>query len=113
MTGVGDLVESFRAAAITKADFSGQPKDGELFARMREAVSALREWGPSGEAALRALLGDSSPHVRSWVAADLLMRGDPDARRVLYELSSLSGPLALSASTTLREFDAGRLCPPF
>jgi hypothetical protein len=113
MAGADDLVKTFRTAAIAKGDFADPPRDGELFARMRASVDALRELGDLGKAAFRALLCDSSPHVRCWAAADLLTRGDPDARRVLQELSALPGLLGFSASTTLREFDAGNLRSPF
>jgi len=113
MAGVDDLVQTFRKAAIAKGDFAELPQDSECFARMRGSVSALRGMGDLGKAAFHALLSDSSPHVRCWVAAELLTRGDPDARRVLQELSRLPGLLGLSASTALKEFDAGNLRSPF
>ena len=113
MAGVDDLVQTFRIAAIAKGDFAEPSHDREFFARMRASLHAIRELGEPGCAALRALLLDSSPHVRCWVAADLLTRGDPDARRVLQELSVLPGLVGFSASRTLNEFDAGRLLKPF
>lgn len=113
MAGTDDLVQTFRTAAIAKGDFAEPSQDSKLFARMRGSANALRELDDVGKAAFHALLSDPSPHVRCWVATDLLTRGDPDARRVLQELAALPGLLGLAASTTLHEFDAGRLRSPF
>ena len=108
------IAEVFRSAAIEKGDFAEPPeRDHELHARMRDAIHELRRMGPAGEAAFRQLLSDISPHVRCWAAAELLLRGDPEARGTLEKLATSSGLLGLTASTTLKEYDADRLRSPF
>jgi hypothetical protein len=113
MPNTRDLIDAFRAATIEKGDFAQPGRDQELQARMRTTFHALQAMGDSGEAAFRQLLGDVSPHVRSWVAAELLSRGDPETRRTLEKLAAQPGLLGLTASTTLKEHDEGRLRSPF
>jgi hypothetical protein len=110
---VDEMVRVFRSAAIEKGDFSEPGRDHQLHASMRTAVHELRSAGEEGEAAFRGLLSDASLHVRSWVAAELLSRGDAEARRVLEELTRAPGLLGFEASMTLKEHDAGRLESPF
>ena len=114
MLTVDELIAAFRSAANAKADFAEAPRrDYQLHARMTSALHQLRQHGAAGESAFRALLNDGSPHVRGWVAAELLSRGDPDARAVLADLSRDPGLVGFNASMTLREFDAGHLSSPF
>jgi len=114
MRTVSDLVEVFRVAAIEKGDFAEPPeRDHELHARMRSALSELQEWGASGHAALRQMLLDISPHVRCWVAAELLSRGDIEGRQTLEKLAATPGLPGFAASKTLEEFHGGRLRSPF
>lgn len=56
-------------------------RDHRLVDAMREAVMEMLKAGEDGERAFRSLLQDSSAHVRSWVAAELLARGDAAASR--------------------------------
>lgn len=111
---IDEAIAQFRRAAIEKGDFVSAPKRDHALARqMLDARRALREEGELGEAALRFLLMDESPHVRVWVAAELLAIGELAARPVLEELAQQGGLLAFGAAETLREFDNGRLRPPF
>jgi hypothetical protein len=113
MPTADDIIATFRSAAIEKGDVAEPQRDEELHARMRVAFHELQGLGAPGEAAFRRLLTDVSPHVRCWVAAALLARGDLDARRTLQKLATNPGLLGLEASTTLREHDEGRLRSPF
>jgi hypothetical protein len=111
---IAEVIERFRSAAIEKGDFAEPPhRDHELHARMSAALRELEKNGAAGEPAFRRLLDDTSPHVRFWVAAELLSRGDPDARRTLEKLATDAGILGLAASTALKEFHAGRFRSPF
>jgi hypothetical protein len=114
MLTVDDLIAAFRSAAIAKGDFAGTASlDHKFHNQMSSALRQLRRLGEPGEIAFRGLLNDNSPHVKSWVAAELLARGDQDAHAVLAAISREPGPVGLSASMTLREYDAGRLGSPF
>jgi hypothetical protein len=110
---IAGLVEAFRSAAIEKGDVAKSTRqDHALHARLATAHDALFGRGAAGVAAFEALLTDESPHVRSWVAAELLVRGRPQARPVLQALSESHGLIAFSARMTLQEHDAGRLRSP-
>jgi hypothetical protein len=114
MLTVDELIAAFRSAAIAKGDFAKPARlDHKFHEQMSSALQQLRRLGKPGEAAFRELLNDSSPHIRNWVAAELLSRGDQDARAVLEALSRDPGPVGFIASTTLREYEAGRLGSPF
>ena len=114
MRTASDLLEVFRLAAIEKGDFAEPPeRDQELHARMRSALRELQGLGASGHAALRQMLLDISPHVRCWAAAELLSRGDVEARQTLEKLAATPGLLGFTASKTLEEYDGGRLRSPF
>ena len=107
-------VREFCAAAIEKGDFASPAShDRKLHAAMSRAVQKLHSLGASGAEALRALLQHESPHVRSWVAAELLAAGDKTAKPVLEALASNPGLLGTSANTVLREYEKGRLRSPF
>jgi hypothetical protein len=111
---IEEAIEQFRRAAIEKGDFASPPKrDNALARKMHEARRALWNEGESGESAFRSLLMDESPHVRVWVATELIASGDQAARLVLEELAEQRGLLGFNAAVVLQEFDAGRLRPPF
>jgi hypothetical protein len=111
---VAQLILRFRAAATEKGDLATPPeRDQALHAEMKEAILQLREVGDAGEAALRSLLLDQSPRVRSWVAAEFLSRGDHDAIAVLEGLTQERGMIGFNARMTLKEYRAGRLRSPF
>ena len=77
------------------------------------AFRFLASQGPAGRAAFAALLDDESPHVRSWVAAQLLSENDARAISVAEQLASEPGLVGFSAQVTLDEYSAGRLPSPF
>lgn len=111
---IDEQVQRFREAAIAKGDFADSPQhDHELHAAMAEAVRALYRLGAEGRSAFKELLHDESPHVRSWVAAELLVQGDDDARLVLVELANCRDLVGLSARTVLKEHSCGTLRSPF
>lgn len=114
MSRIDEAADRLRQAAIDKGDIaSSAPRDHELHRIMGDACRVLDEEGAPGSEALRRLLTDESPHVRKWVAAELLSRGEVSARPVLEELAVLSGQLAFDARFTLQEHLAGRLRSPF
>lgn len=117
MSGIGTIDEQlkrFRDAAIAKGESTGPPqRDHELHAAMAEAVRAVYDAGTQGCAAFKELLNDESPHVRSWVAAQLLSEGDRDAVPVLVGLARRGDLVGLSARTVLDEHSRGTLRPPF
>lgn len=111
---ISSLVSEFCAAAIEKGDFASPSKlDRELHARMAKAVAQLRSMGESGAKALEALLKHESPHVRTWIAAELLATGNRSAEPVLCALQTERGLVATNARMVLQEYEAGRLRSPF
>lgn len=111
---IDTLIRLFRQAAIEKAEFAQSPRvDHSLHHRMAESYWALQAHGAEGKEAFRALLLDESPHVRSWVAAQLLPEGEPGAQVVLEHLRGEPGLLGLSAETVLVAHFKGTLRPPF
>jgi hypothetical protein len=109
---VPSLVDRFRSAAIAKGDFASRAHDAEFHKQMSDAYRLLVAEGDHGQAAFTELLSDSSPHVRSWVAAQLLFTGNVLARPVLETLAAQAGLVGLSARVVLREYDMGRLGSP-
>jgi hypothetical protein len=111
---IAEAIVDFRSAAEAKGDFAS-PASGDhaLAARMARAYECVSSYGADGLSAFRSLLQDPSPHVRVWVAAQLLPTDEPLAASVLEELSSLPGIWGFTAATTLKEFRAGRLRAPF
>ena len=111
---IAEAIKDFRDAADAKAEgVTPASKDHALHARMACAFSCLSSHGAEGEAAFAALLQDDSPHVRGWVAAQLLSGGERSAIPVIEELAALPGIRGFTAATTLKEFQAGRLRSPF
>jgi len=109
-----ESISEFRAAAILKADFATpSPKDHALHKRMAVAFTCLASEGSPGLAAFKSMLFDESPHVRGWVAAQLLSQGDEDAVTVMEQLAAEPGIRGFKAVTTLKEFRVGRLRSPF
>jgi hypothetical protein len=98
---------------VSKAErFAARATAAELAER---CLGTLREWSrlsttPGGRRHVEAFLDDDEPGVRAWAAAQVLFWNEPDARRVLEQLSSSDTfPFNFNADMTLREFDAGRL----
>src|SRR4051794_14869768 len=115
--GLSDLdsaITTFRAAAVAKGDFqTPTARDHALQAVMQRALFEFDAAGLAGLTALGVIAQDSSPHVRSWAAAELLSRGDLTMVAVLQELVSHGGLLALTANTILKEHHGGRFRSPF
>jgi hypothetical protein len=111
---ISEATAEFRAAASAKDDFRlDSAEDHALHDRMARAFRFLASQGPAGRAAFAALLDDESPHIRSWVAAQLLSENDARAIPVAKQLASEPGLLGFSARVTLDEYSAGRLRSPF
>jgi hypothetical protein len=109
-----EAIEEFRAAAIAKADFAAPAsRDHALHRRMADAFEYLASQGSEGHTAFFAMLHDESPHVRDWVAAQLLSQDDEAAVPVMEQLAAEPGIRGFTAETTLKEFRAGRLRSPF
>ena|SRR4051794_7199741 len=107
---IAKATAEFRAAASAKGDFrADSTEDHALHERMAQAFRFLHGQGAEGA----ALLEDESPHVRSWVSAQLLSEGDARAVPVAEQLASESGLVGFSAQVTLEQFHAGRLRSPF
>ncbi len=111
---ITEATAEFRAAALAKGDFrSDSAEDHVLHERMAQAFRFLYGQGAEGRSAFAALLDDASPHVRSWVSAQLFSEGDARAVPVAEQLASESGLVGFCAQITLEEFRAGRLRSPF
>jgi hypothetical protein len=99
---IAEATAEFRAAASAKGDFRvDSAKDHALHAQMARAFHFLHVQGAEGRTAFAALLDDESPHVRSWVSAQLLSEGDARAVPVVEQLASESGLLGFTAQITL------------
>lgn len=107
-----ELIKQFREAAIAKGSGVGGSEDARLHRQMSEAFGQLVKRGDRGNLSFERLLKDESPFVRCWAAAQLLFLGYSDAKPVLEQLVTLSGPVGLSARYTLEEFKNGRLKSP-
>jgi hypothetical protein len=111
---IDEAVRQFRESAIAKAEFATPTKrDHELHRNMAEAWSVLKNAGDVGYAAFRSLLKDDSPHVRLWVASQLLSEGVTEAARVVEAEVASGGTHRLAAEMVLKEWQAGRLRSPF
>jgi hypothetical protein len=110
---IAESIHQFREAAIKKGDGVTGKKDAVLYDLMAKAFFSLLEQGEMGREAFRRLLNDKSPHVRCWVAAQLLYEGDAEAKEVLNSLRHVTGLVGFNADMTLREYATGRLDSPF
>jgi hypothetical protein len=111
---IHEAIEDFRQAAIRKAGFaSPASRDDALHRRMSSAYKFIISQGMDGRAEFIRLLHDNSPHVRAWVAAQLLSDGDEVAIPVLEQLAVAPGISGFVAATTLKRFRAGKLNSPF
>ncbi len=111
---IEDAVQSFREAAIAKDDFATPAEqDHALHKRMAEALKMLKGHGSEGRYAFRALLADSSPHVRLWVASQLLSEGESGAAEVIEAEVAAGGIHGFRAEMVLKEWRAGQFRPPF
>ena len=110
---IQEAIAEFRQAAIAKAEFA-QPagRDHALHAAMSAAWRELEAHGDEGRRAFRSMLSDESPHVRCWVASQLLALGDYSGLEVLEESAASGGLRGLSSTSVLEEWRAGRLGPP-
>jgi ribosomal protein S17E len=107
------LIQEFRNAAIEKGDFAEAKRDHQLYEIIQNSFHQLKDLGEPGKKALENLLDDESVFVRNWIASYLIIVGNPQARKVLEEISKVSGITGFTAKMTLQEFDAGRLKLPF
>jgi hypothetical protein len=111
---VSEGKEQFRMAAIAIGRGPLTPRrESDLHRRMQETAGWLNAAGAVGTAVFRDLLQDPSPHVRFWVATELLAKGLADVRPVLEDIAASGGPPASSAQATLKAYDAGQLVSPF
>lgn len=107
-------LKQFRDAAITKGDFATPASlNHKLHVQMSQAATILLSGSSEGREAFTSLLQDDSPHVRGWVAAQLLSEGDLRALSVMECLSNEHDIRAFTAKVTLDEFRNGRLGSPF
>lgn len=79
---------------------------------MSAAWRALEKDGQVGREAFRSLLADESPHVRCWVASQLLGLGDDSGLSVLEASAEEGGFRGFSSEMVISEWRAGRLRPP-
>ena len=102
------LVEEFADAVRTWAN-EYQSKDAALSAkRSLDAFMELRnKYGDRGRDALKSLLKDSSPYVRSHAAAFLLRHCTSEAVSVLDEVARGKGMVAFSARQALERWKEG------
>ncbi len=110
---VQEAIETFCRAANQKGDFAEPAsRDHALFEEMEHAWQVLKSHGSKGQEAFVALLGDESPHVRTWVASQLLALGDERGIPVLEASAEAGGIGGLDSEMVLREWRAGTLKPP-
>lgn len=64
----------------------------------------MRDLGPVGETAFRAMLNHENARVRAAVAVDLLATMPEEAIRVLEEIARLPGTAGLGAELTLADW---------
>ena len=108
-----EAVERFRRAAIAKGDLAEPPsRDHALHDEMAQAWQALEAIGPAGREAFRSMLTDDSPHVRGWVAAQLLALGDDSGVPILEAEAASGGLRGFESEMVLEEWRSGRLKPP-
>ena len=116
---VPELIKRFTDAAIEKGDGVGGQRDAELYNILSETCNELVRRGDRGNLLFERLLGDESPHVRLWVASQLLYFGqtgiifnDKGPMEVLNELSASKELYGLSASIILKQYEKGELQTP-
>jgi hypothetical protein len=101
-------------AAIIKGDYKTPAKlDHKLHRQMSIAYNNLLTRGTEGEKAFKHLLKHENKHVRSWVAAQLLSKGEQEALVVLKELSNENGMIGFAAKMVIEEYNRNRLKSPF
>jgi hypothetical protein len=106
------LVEELIHLAVShgQATDSGQP---ELANRSHDnlvlVAREIKERGPDGQRLLLELTRHSEPWVRQWAATYALSISRGWAESVLRELADEGGFVAVSARTTLRQWEAGNL----
>lgn len=111
---IEDVVQEFRDAAIRKADFVSPPSDDHVLHKtLSDTWRFLYSQGTDGRMAFRNLLTDQSPHVRLWVASQLLAEGEADAATILEKDTTTEGLHGFSAQMVLKDWRAGRLASPF
>jgi hypothetical protein len=106
---IAKAVEDFVDAAVTFGDAAPGRLGTRLLARMRKSWERLYACGVPGRVAFRRLLQDPSPHVRIWVAAQLLAEGsgaEREAVRVLKEIETHRGTRGFNAGMTLKVWRA-------
>ena len=92
-------------------DVDGAERANKLFDQQREDLVRLRV-EEAGRSRIEALLHDADPGVRLMAASEALLWAPKPAREVLRRLDENQDTPwqhSISAKTTLKEFDAGRL----
>lgn len=106
------LISAYRKAA-TEHGQATERGDHEEARRAAELVGAiyseLRQRGAAALASLLPLLGDSEPAVQLWSASHALEFAPVAGETALEALASAGHLLGFTATTTLKEWRAGRL----
>jgi len=103
-------LEVFKEAANTQAEATevGDYRAGnKCYNKITEAAEFIKNEGAVGS--LKQLLSHTSAGVRMWAVFYLLPTGTKEAERVLKEIAKSSGIHALTAETTLSEWEKGSL----
>ena len=116
MSDINSLIEIFRDAAIKKGDGADpNEKDSDLFMQLSDVYDEIERSGEEGLKLFSHLLLDSSPHVKLWVASQLLYNGMHEGGLTLITLNELSSSpevYGLSASMVLEQYNKGELKSP-
>ena len=80
---------------------------------MSNAYHRIHQFGSQGVTGFNALINDSDPNIRSWVATSLLAGGDTKVVPVLEEIAELPGMIGFNAKMVLQEHRLGKLAHPF
>jgi len=111
---LAQAIDRFCRAAVSKGDFAyPASKDHKLHAEMGTAAREILSKGTIGLAAFMELLSHASPHVRSWVSAQLLASGHSEALPVAEALAQEAGTLGLSARMVVELYNREELRSPF
>jgi hypothetical protein len=107
-----ELVRIYSDAAVAHghATQEGDSEVANLSAgTIADVYRELRRRGTSAQSALLPLLDSDETSIRMWVAAHSLEFAPLVGEPILVAMCSEPGAIGLTASTTLREWQAGRL----
>jgi hypothetical protein len=108
-----DLAKRYRAVLVVmddaRPDAGGQPEAWNQLVDEVQRLHLQLAATSVGRDRITAMIDDEVAMVRLWSATNALAWDPGKARPVLEDTANGSGVDALAASTTLREFDAGRL----